>query len=374
MSGERILIVEDHQALLDAVQEVLESNDYVVLSATNGLEALQVMEETPPDLIIADIMMPLMDGYALYEAVRSRSEWVAIPFIFLTAKSAKEDILRGKILGVEDYITKPFEPQELLAAVRAREARARAIREAAAAEFDHLKQQIVTILGHELRTPLTYIHGYTALALEDIPSLSREALEEFLLAIKRGADRLTALVEDLLLIVRLDAGQTLNEFRALVQVRSDLGTIVKRAVSRHEEQAAANNLTLETDVAPDLPAVQLCEPLFSDALERLVDNAIKFSHGRGKRVLVSARPANGWVEIAVQDWGIGIPANEIPHLFERFRQINREKLEQRGVGLGLAIAKELIQLHGGEITVESKVNEGSTFTIRLPVAPKDPGT
>ncbi len=368
MGGERILVVEDNKALLDAIQEVLESNDYVVLFATNGLEALQVMEETRPDLIVADIMMPLMDGYAFYEAVRSRSDWVAIPFIFLTAKSGKEDILRGKILGVEDYITKPFEPQVLLAAVRARLARARAIREAAAAEFDHLKQEIVTILGHELRTPLTYIHGYTALALEDIPSLSREALEEFLLAIKRGADRLTTLVEDLLLIVRLDAGETSREFRSLVQVRKDLGAIVKRAVSRHEEQATANSLTLETDVVPDLPAVRLCEPLFADALDRLVDNAIKFSHGRGKRVLVSARPANGWVEIAVQDWGIGIPANEIPHLFERFRQINREKLEQRGVGLGLAIAKELIQLHGGEITVVSTINEGSTFTIRLPVA------
>jgi signal transduction histidine kinase len=372
MSGERILVVEDHKALLDAIQEVLESNDYVVLFATNSLEALQVMEETRPDLIIADIMMPMMDGYALYEAVRSRSEWVAIPFIFLTAKSAKEDILKGKILGVEDY-TKPFEPQELLAAVRARLARAWAICEAAAAEFDHLKQQIVTILGHELRTPLTYIHGYTALALEDIPSLSREALEEFLLAIKRGADRLTTLVEDLLLIVRLDAGETSKEFRSLVQVRKDLAAIVRRTVSRHEERATANSLTLETDVAPDLPAVQLCEPLFADALDRLVDNAIKFSHGRGKRVLVSARPANGGVEIAVQDWGIGIPANEIPHLFERFRQINCEKLEQRGVGLGLAIAKELIQLHGGEITVESKVNEGSTFTIRLPTIQEDQG-
>lgn len=368
MSKERILVVEDHQALLDAIQEILESNDYVFLSATNGLEALQVMEETRPDLIIADIMMPLMDGYAFYEAVRARSEWVTIPFIFLTAKSTKEDILKGKIVGVEDYITKPFEPQELLATVRARLARARAIREATAAEFDHLKQQIVTILGHELRTPLTYIHGYTALALEDIPTLSREALEEFLLAIKRGADRLTTLVEDLLLIVRLDAGQTLHEFRSLAQIRDDLGALVRRTVSRHEEQAVANSLTLDTDIAPDLPAVQLCEPLFADALDRLVDNAIKFSHGKGKRVLVSARPANGWVEIAVQDWGIGIPENEIPHLFERFRQINRDKLEQQGVGLGLAIAKELIRLHGGEITVKSRVNEGSTFTIRLPVA------
>lgn len=368
MSGEHILVVEDHKALLDAIRDILQSHGYVVAVAGNGIEALQIMERTCPDLIIADIMMPRMDGYAFYEAVRSRSEWVAIPFIFLTAKSDKEDILKGKSLGAEDYITKPFEPRELLTAVQARLKRAETIREAAAAEFDRLKQQIVTILGHELRTPLTYIHGYTSLALEDIPSLSPDALQEFLLAIKRGADRLTHLVEDLLLIVRLDAGQTGEEFRLLAQVHNNLDAIVKRTVNRHEEQAAANGLTLEIEVAPNLPPVQLCEPLFADALDRLIDNAIKFSRGRGARVRVSAWPGDDWIEIAVQDWGVGIPSEEIPHLFERFRQINRERLEQQGVGLGLAIARELIRLHGGDIAVQSTANEGSTFTIRLPVA------
>lgn len=368
MSEQCILVVEDHEPLLCAIRDILEAEQYTVLSAADGVEALQVMEDHRPDLIIADIMMPRMDGYALYEAVHARLEWVAIPFIFLTARAGKDDILKGKILGAEDYITKPFEPQELLIAVRARLERARAIREATVAEFDRLKQQIVTILSHELRTPLTYIQGYTSLALEDIPSLPSDALPEFLLAIKRGADRLTTLVEDLLLLVRLDTGQVAEEFRLLAQVRSDLGAIIEHKVQQYEKPAAARGLTLETDIAPDMPAVRLCEPLFADALGRLVDNGLKFSRGERKHVTVSARPTGGWVEIAVQDRGVGIPPQEIPHLFERFRQINREKLEQQGIGLGLAIAKELIRLHGGEIVVESEPNVGSTFTIRLPVA------
>jgi signal transduction histidine kinase len=112
----------------------------------------------------------------------------------------------------------------------------------------------------------------------------------------------------------------------------------------------------------------LCEPLFADALGRLIDNGIKFSKDEGKRVMVSAQATAGWVEVPVQDQGVGIPTEEIPHLFERFRQVNRKKMEQQGVGLGLAIAQELIRLHDGEITVRSDHGAGSTFTIRLPVA------
>ncbi|MBE9507384.1 MAG: hybrid sensor histidine kinase/response regulator [Chloroflexi bacterium] len=368
MSEQTILIVEDHGPLLSAVRAALESENYTVLTATDGVEALEAMEGTRPDLIVADIMMPRMDGEALYANVRARPEWVPIPFIFLTAKASKEDIMRGKALGAEDYITKPFDLQELLVAIRARLGRAQAIRKATTVEFDELKQQIVTILSHELRTPLTYIQGYTSLALDDVPTLPPDALQEFLEAIKRGADRLTRLVEDLLLLVRLDTGRAMEEFKLLVHTHHDLDAILERTVHQYEEQAAAHGVTLEIGTVPDLPPVRLCEPLFVDALGRLVDNGIKFSRGKGKLVTVSGRVTDGWIEVLVQDEGVGIAAEEIPHLFERFRQINREQMEQQGVGLGLAITKELIRLHGGEVTVESEPDVGSTFAIRLPIA------
>jgi len=368
MSGECILVVEDHRPLLEAIRGILGAEGYTVLAATDGVQALQVMEKVRPDLIVADIVMPQMDGYALYEEVRARPDWVPIPFIFLTAKAGQEDILKGKRLGAEDYITKPFVAQELVVAVRARLERAWAIREATEAEFDQLKQQIVTILSHELRTPLTYVRGYTELALEDISSLSFDTLQQMLLGIKRGADRLTRLAEDLLLLVRLDTGRVAEEFRSLACVHRDLDAILERTARQYEGRAAARDVTLETSVEPDLPAVRLCETLFVDALGRLVDNGIKFSGDEGKRVMVSARAVEGWVEVVVADEGVGIAAEEIPHLFERFRQIDRERLEQQGVGLGLAIARRLIHMHGGEITVESEPEVGSTFTIRLPVA------
>ena len=115
----------------------------------------------------------------------------------------------------------------------------------------------------------------------------------------------------------------------------------------------------------------LHEPFFTDALGRLVDNGLKFSRGEAGWVTVSACAAEGWVQVAVADQGVGIPVEEIPHLFQRFRQIGREKIEQQGVGVGPAIARELIRLHGGDIDVESTLGQGGTFTIRLPRAEKE---
>jgi two-component system sensor histidine kinase SenX3 len=127
---------------------------------------------------------------------------------------------------------------------------------------------------------------------------------------------------------------------------------------------------LETQSETYLPPLWLCEPLFADAVGRLIDNGIKFSQGEEHCVTLAARAVEGWVEIAVSDEGVGIHPQEIPHLFKRFRQIDRKNMEQQGAGLGLYIAQRLVQLHGGEITVESELGAGSTFTIRLPVAKK----
>jgi signal transduction histidine kinase len=369
MSEQRILVVEDHKSMSRAIQGILESEGYTVFTATDGIEALEMMDDVRPDLILADIMMPRMDGYTLYEEIRACEEWIPLPFIFLTAKSEREDRLRGKKMGAEDYVTKPFDAEELIVIVRSRLGRARAIQEATEASFEQLKQQIVTVLGHELRTPLTYVTGYTDLALEDVSSLSPQEVEEFLHGIKAGADRLNRLVEDLLLLVQIDSGRAGREFKALSSRRRNLAEIVRHTVNQFTRQARRRDISLEVRADSDLPPVELCEPYFVDALGRLIENGIKFSQDEAKRVEISAEAGPKWVKIAVSDEGVGIPPEQQEHLFDRFRQLNRDQLEQQGAGLGLAIADELIRLHGGEIRVESAPQEGSTFTILLPHTP-----
>jgi len=365
MNKYRILVVDDHEPLLKAIQGILEEEDYTVYTAPDGAKALEQMEKVHPNLVIADIMMPRMDGHELYKAIRDQPKWVTTPFIFLTAKAEKGDIILGKSLGAEDYLTKPFDPQELVVAVASRLRRATDIQQAAEAQFDILKKQMANVLGHELRTPLTYVRGYTELALEN--ASTTDELQDFLNGIKRGADRLNRLVEDLMLLVQIDTGRTASEFHDLVQLHPDLEAVLIATIQRHKRQAAEQSVMLELTVEPNLPPVMLCPPIFMNALSRLISNAIKFSWGDMKRVKIIARATNEWVEIAVSDEGIGIAIHELPQLFIRFQQIRREEMEQQGAGLGLALSKELVQLHNGEITVESVEGEGSTFTIRLPI-------
>ncbi len=120
MASETILIVEDNQILLDGLKDLLEQEDYQVLCAGHGLEGLEQMQSHVPDLILSDITMPEMDGYEFFEVVRSKPEWVTIPFIFITARREREQLLAGKKLGVEDYLLKPISPEELLTTIRSR--------------------------------------------------------------------------------------------------------------------------------------------------------------------------------------------------------------------------------------------------------------
>lgn len=368
MQKKQILVVEDHDLLLLAIRDILEVEGYKVVTATDGMDALEKMRGWTPNLIIADISMPRMDGYKFFEEVHANPEWVPIPFVFLTARAEREDRLKGKSMGAEDYIVKPFDPQELVVVVNSRIGRAQAIREATETEFEDLKRQIITLLSHELRTPLTSVYGYTELALEEAADLPPSDFQQFLTGIKKGADRLTRMVEDLLLVVRLDTGELEREFELLAAIQDDVDEMVKRVVRIESGKAEENGIDLQVQIPDPLPPILVHEYFLIDALSRLIDNAIKFSGKGEKRVLVSAAVYDDELQISIQDWGVGIPDDKIPHLFESFRQIDRQKMEQQGTGLGLVIAESLVKCMDGHITVDSTYQKGSTFTIHLPVA------
>ena len=368
MNKQRILVVEDHQLLQEAMREILEVDGFTVLTAGDGLVALEMMQETCPDLILSDIMMPQMDGYEFYEKMRENPQWVRIPFIFLTARGDRDDILKGKAMGVEDYLTKPFDTQELLVAIHSRLKRAHDLQTVTDTEFDQLKQQLIDILSHELRTPLTYISGYTDLALDDVAALTPETLQEFLEGIKRGADRLNRLTDDFLMVVQIDTGRAEKDFESFACIHHDLGAIVNRATQYYQMITPKKGLAFVVTVDLALPPVKLHEGFFSNALRRLIDNAIKFSRQDSPHIEIRAATSPHCVQISVTDHGVGIAEENITHIFQRFQQINREKMEQQGTGQGLYIAQSLIQLHGGKIAVDSRLGEGSTFTIHLPIA------
>ena len=181
---------------------------------------------------------------------------------------------------------------------------------------------------------------------------------------------MSRLVDDILLVIRLDTGRTAEEYGLFAHLCEYPGALLDQIVETHQESASKQGVLLELRTIDSLPPTVLCETLFADALIRLVDNAIKFSRGDERRIVIEARGDYDELRISVHDNGVGIAADAIPSLFQRFGQIARVKREQQGLGLGLAIAKELVTLHGGSITVKSTLNVGSTFTVHIPVASK----
>jgi two-component system sensor histidine kinase/response regulator len=368
-----ILVVEDNDIMLSGIRDVLEMADYQVIVALDGQGAMDLLEHHSPDLIVSDIMMPRMDGYQFFSAVRANPKWFSIPFIFLTAKDQRVDVRLGKQLGADDYLTKPFEPEDLLVAVQAKLERAAALQAAAEAEVNKLKQNILNVLSHEFRTPLTYIRGYLDLILEEgLDQLSLEELSGFLERVERGSDRLRRLMDDFIFLVMLETGEAITSFRWERMYFTDIRSMIDTIVRQKMPVARQRNVRLDVDIEQPLPGTVLHVDYVRDALERLIDNGIKFSQGNGGGVVVRATADDEWIYIAVQDDGIGIASEEMPHLFKRFHQIKRELLEQQGIGSGLAIVKGIAEIHNGRIEVESQEGQGSTFTLVLPIVEEDP--
>lgn len=366
--SETILVLDDNWDLLTNLELILQMEGYQVLSACSGPEALTLMEQTRPDLIISDIMMPEMDGYEFYQCVRRDPDLLAIPFIFLTAKGEREDIRFGKQLGVDEYLTKPLEPQDLLIAVETKLKRLGEIKAGSRQEVERLKDVILRVLSHELRTPLTFIKAAVELLVESKIQFYDEEEQELLALASKGGERLEALVVDVLTVVNIEAGEAKNLFEAEKQ-EVDLSLCIEDAVAGCGGEAISRGVTIEVDVSQGLPAIAGHPGQLTDVLSRLLDNAIEFSPRTGGQVAIRVRNENRWVKISVEDKGIGIPTAEIPKIFDLFYQVDRHKYEQQGIGIGLTIARELVEIHGGHIEVESEIGKGSTFTVVLPGSP-----
>jgi signal transduction histidine kinase len=225
-------------------------------------------------------------------------------------------------------------------------------------EADRLKDEFVALISHDLRTPLTSIIGYLELTLDD-GNLSEEQ-RGYLGVADRNADRLLHLVNDLLFVARLEAGE-LN----LQPSELDLAALVRQSVSEAAPRASAGGieLTCETDGA--VP-IQADKGRMFQVLDNLVSNAIKFTPAGGG-VNVSVGPSNGVVQLKVTDTGIGIDEAEQTQLFERFfRTATVAEQQIPGTGLGLYIARVIVEAHGGSIEVESRPGEGSSFCVELP--------
>jgi signal transduction histidine kinase len=232
-------------------------------------------------------------------------------------------------------------------------------------EVDRLKSEFVSTVSHELRTPMTSIKGYADLMLMGAAGKMTPPQERYLKVIKNNADRLHMLVNDLLNISRIETGKITLDIRPL-----DIPQVIEQVVEGHLRgriQHEQKNLEVTTDIEPSLPLVNADHARVTQILTNLIDNAFNYTPEPGK-IHLRVRKNNGYVYISVQDSGIGIAKDNLTRIFDRFFRSEDEKVQAvPGTGLGLAIVNSLIDMHGGELTVESNLGEGSVFTFNLPV-------
>lgn len=368
MAEKTILVVEDDHALLNGISDLLDISGYSVLQARNGLEALKVLNNSSlPDLIISDIFMPKMDGYKLLESVRANPEWVSIPVIFLTAKGEKQDIRDGKIRGVDDYIPKPFDYEDLLAAVERGLNRHAEMLQWQESRMEALRQHILKIVNHEFRTPLTYIVAYADLLESNNYVQQSDELRQYIKGIMDGTERLTKLIENFLVLTELESGYGRTTYDRRAGEITNLKPVIEGAISRARSHAVVRGVRTEVDVTGSIPVIYGDAGYLQEAVYQILDNSIKFSpKNEGAVVNIELYSENHYVIIALCDNGPGIPQEEQKLLFDLFYQVNRERIEQQGSGVGLTIVRHIAKLHKAKIKIKSAIDFGSCFELWLP--------
>ncbi len=381
-SGQRqaaILLVEDDKAILEGIADLLllelgkMGYDLDVQMAEHGAAALRILTGFTPDLIISDIMMPIMGGYAFKEKVQTNPAWVHIPFFFLTAQSDRQAISEGHRSGVERYITKPFDTNELVGQVKTQLELNHQRRMLHQEKFDSLKRDFTWMINHELRTPLTYVSAYFELLKESIAHLDDTGYsEESLRGIQGGCVRLIRLVESFIRVIDLRTGEAQKGFRESVEVIEDVSGWLQTAIEIPANIAAASLITFSQNIPDNLPPLWGNRNSLNEVIERLLDNAIKFTRIKDsatadKTISFSAWSQQQQLVIQITDSGIGFPGYARDQIFELFYQHNRSHLEQQGSGTGLSIVKGLVGLHRGRVDAESEEGVGSTFTVTLPL-------
>jgi signal transduction histidine kinase len=372
MGQPRLLVVEDDVHLLSGIRDILTISNFDVVTARNGkegLDALISMGDTPPDVIVSDIMMPYMDGFEFLAAVRNEARWITVPFIFLTAKGpgSRREGLMG---GADHYLLKPFDADELITTVQSVLQLASARKEITEIRTKSLLEeqisQIMAIINHEMRTPLMLVTGYSDLLRGFDPQNPDLAdLTMFLQGVHSGADRLRRLVDNFILVVELATGEAAKVVAWRKRPTTDFRWMIDDAL-RQIELAHDRPRNYALNVQDPLPTVAVDNQYVTIVIRELLDNAAKFSSD-DSTIQIDVAHDSGYVVLSVTDQGRGIPPQELEKIWQPFYQINRSEFEDQGSGSGLAIVDGVMRIHRGSRRVESIVGRGSRFTIYFPV-------
>ncbi len=371
----KILLVDDSPTVLRLTSFYLEGSGYETLLASSGGEALAILEKVQPDLVLSDVLMPGMDGIELCRRIKLNPKTRNVPVLIITTSKEAGRLREALDSGANDYIQKPFQQEELLARVRSHIRTKRLIDDLQAsrnellmvneklAEANNRKTEFLSTVAHDLRTPLTSIRTYSELLT--LSSVTIDTQKEFIGIIQSEALRMAGLIRNYLDISRVEAGAALYEKRP-VDLR-DMAAYFAKIYST----MAANKSIRFTAAVPERPVMFMGDKEhFEQVISNLLDNAVKFTPAGGAislEINVARKRSRDYAELVVRDTGPGIPPNAREIIFKKYHHLQSENQPIAGTGLGLAICKEIVEWHGGKISVEPEPGHGALFRVVLPM-------
>lgn len=360
-----ILIVDDTPENLRLLSNTLTDQGYEVRAVMNGTMALSVAQTDPPDIVLLDIKMPEMDGYEVCQQLKADVKTYDIPVIFLSALDDTPDKVKAFKVGGVDYITKPFQTEEVLARVENQLTITRLRKKLIVQneELLHSNQalaQFTSIVSHDLRQPLQGVLGFAKLLeLKCQQSLSEEGLK-FVSRIIEAATRMDALIEDLMAYSRVGN-------KAMSLESTDCNMVLSQVLADIEVEISKQGATITAD---QLPTVVVDKVQLAQLFQNLISNAIKFHRpDESSQVKISVdRQDREWC-FGVHDNGIGIKSSQFDHIFQAFQQLMPQ--DYPGTGIGLATCKKVVERHQGKIWIESKLGVGTDVYFTLPIQEQD---
>ncbi len=369
-----ILAVDDNPTNLNLLFDVLDKAHFEVLISQSGESALKRAENAKPDIILLDVMMPGIDGFETCGQLKANNVTKDIPVIFMTALADTVDKVKGFELGAVDYITKPIQPQEVLARIKTHltikqlqgdlRQKNQALSESLEREkeLNDLKSRFISMASHEFRTPLATILTSSNMLKRYEDRLSSEKKLTHLGRIEGAVKRMTEMLNDVLTLSKISAGKQKYSPEAVPLIEFCHNIVEEfRLISEetHIIHFSPPDQEFQAQVDPNL---------LRHILSNLLSNAIKYSP-ESRNVYVELSRTDSAISFRVKDEGIGISEDDQKHLFEAFhRGANVDTI--KGTGLGLSIVKQFVELHEGTIDVESKIHQGTTFTVHIPLVEK----
>lgn len=410
MSKPRIMYVEDDPAASILVQRVLAAEGYEVIEVDDGLASIELACRLHPDLILMDINLPGIDGYAVTTKIKSMPETRDIPIVALTANVIEGDRERALVAGCDGYIPKPIDvdtfPKDVMAFLRGKrehvteevlvekleehtrrlvdqlQATITELRNANAElrRVDKIKSDFIVLASHELRTPLTMIYGYISLLQAEVTQLDLSPdIAMMIEKLGAAAERLNRVVDDIVNVSLIDAEQLDLEFKPvdLGALINDILQEVKPAIHEREQRLVVGALT-------GLPTIHADQKYLRRAIANVLSNAIKYTPNGGK-ICIECIPTAEAIDLTIQDSGIGINPDERDRIFDKFYVLentlfhssSKSQFKGGGMGLGLSVVRGIVEAHGGKVWVESEGYDevrcpGSTFHLVLPLKPPCP--